>query len=144
MTTRQDLKARDIMHRDAQCIPAHETLDRAAQVMRQLDVGALPICDNDRLSGIITDRDIVIRCVAEGHDPGKVRAADLAQGTPRWIDADADVRDVLDSMEQHQVKRLPVIDNGRLVGIISESDLARHLTDQQIAEFVGKVFTPHR
>lgn len=146
MTTRLSLKARDIMHRDAQCIPAHETLDRAAQQMRQLDVGVLPICDNDRLFGMITDRDIVVRCIAEGRDPSKVRAGDLAQGTPRWIDADADVREVLDTMEHFQVKRLPVIDmkNGkRLVGIISEADLARNLTDEQIAEFVGKVFTPH-
>ncbi|WP_373290024.1 CBS domain-containing protein [Longimycelium tulufanense] len=146
MTTRQSLKARDIMHRNAQCIPAHETLDRAAQQMRKLDVGALPICDNDRLAGMITDRDIVVRCVAEGRDPSKVRAADLAQGTPRWVDADADVREVLALMEEHQIKRLPVIDTKagkRLVGIISEADLARNLSDEQIAEFVGRVFTPH-
>lgn len=75
--------AGDIMHRGAQWIPAHETLDRAAQLMRELGVGALPISDeNERLCGILTDRDIVIGCVAVGHDPAKVTAGELAQGTP--------------------------------------------------------------
>lgn len=74
--------AGDIMHRGAQWIPAHETLDRAAQLMRELNVGALPIGDsNDRLCGILTDRDIVVGCVAMGRDPAKVTAGEMAQGT---------------------------------------------------------------
>ncbi|GAA3238657.1 hypothetical protein GCM10020256_59140 [Streptomyces thermocoprophilus] len=74
--------AGDIMHRGAQWIPAHETLDRAAQLMRELGVGVLPISDeNERLCGILTDRDIVVGCVALGHDPSRVTAGDLAQGT---------------------------------------------------------------
>ncbi|GGS27624.1 MULTISPECIES: CBS domain-containing protein [Actinokineospora] len=144
--TSKNLKARDIMHRDVRCIPPDRSLREAAQLMRELDVGALPICDNDRLGGMITDRDIVVRCIAEGGDPGRVRAGELAQGTPRWIDADADVQEVLDTMERHQIKRLPVIDTQagmRLVGIISEAEIARNLSDEKIAEFVGKVYTPH-
>lgn len=140
------MKARDIMHRTAECIPADETLDRAAQMMRNMDVGALPICNNDRLIGMLTDRDIVVRCIAEGHDPSRVRAGDLAQGTPRWVDADTDVSAVLDMMEQNQIKRLPVIDvaNGkRLIGMICESDLAKNVTDKQLAEFVAAVSIPH-
>ncbi|MFF4797645.1 CBS domain-containing protein [Streptomyces sp. NPDC001351] len=133
--------AGDIMHRGAQWIPAHETLDRAAQLMRELNVGALPISDqNERLCGILTDRDIVIGCVAMGHDPAKVTAGEMAHGTPRWIDANADVGDVLREMQDHQIRRLPVIENKRLVGMISEADVARHLTEEQIADFAHSVY----
>ncbi|MEV5980307.1 CBS domain-containing protein [Streptomyces sp. NPDC052114] len=133
--------AGDIMHRGAQWIPRHETLDRAAQLMRELDVGALPISDeNERLCGILTDRDIVVGCVAMGHDPSKVTAGDMAKGTPRWIDSGADVDDVLREMQGHQIRRLPVIENKRLVGMISEADLATHLTDDQLAGWVESVY----
>ncbi|MFF7263778.1 CBS domain-containing protein [Streptomyces sp. NPDC008159] len=139
--------AGDIMHRGAQWIPAHETLDRAAQLMRQLNVGALPISDeNERLCGILTDRDIVVGCVAMGHDPSRVTAGDLAKGTPRWIDADADISEVLEEMKEHQIRRLPVIHNKRLVGMISEADIARHLPEDQIADWAESVYarTPAR
>ncbi|MEV6687724.1 CBS domain-containing protein [Streptomyces sp. NPDC051578] len=133
--------AADIMHPGAQWIPAEETLDRAAQLMARLNVGALPVSDeNERLCGIITDRDIVVSCVAKGHDPSVVTCGDLCQGTPRWIDAGADVSDVLEEMESHRIKRLPVIQDKRLVGMISEADLAQHLSEEQIAGFVEKVY----
>lgn len=144
MLTRQDMKARDIMHRGVECIPAHETLERAARRMRELDVGSLPICDHDRLTGMITDRDIVVKCVALGHDPATMTAGDLAQGTPRWIDAGASVQDVLREMKQNQIRRLPVMENKRLIGVISEADLAASLDEGQLAEFVSRVATPHR
>ncbi|MGW2561817.1 CBS domain-containing protein [Streptomyces sp. NPDC001514] len=133
--------AKDIMHAGAQWIPAHETLDRAAQLMRELNVGALPIADADeRLCGILTDRDIVVGCVAMGHDPSRITAGDMAKGTPRWIDANADVEEVLHEMQDHQIRRLPVIENKRLVGMISEADLAQHLPEDQIASFVEQVY----
>ncbi|AWT42484.1 MULTISPECIES: CBS domain-containing protein [Streptomyces] len=133
--------AGDIMHRGAQWIPAHETLDRAAQLMRELGVGALPISDaNERLCGILTDRDIVVGCVALGHDPSRVTAGDLAQGTPRWIDASADISEVLREMQDHQIRRLPVIEDKRLVGMISEADLARHLTEEQVGSWAEHVY----
>ncbi|MGW8670147.1 CBS domain-containing protein [Streptomyces niveus] len=134
--------AKDIMHPGADWIPSHETLDRAAQLMRDLDVGALPIADTqERLTGILTDRDIVVGCVAEGHDPAKVTAAEMANGTPRWIDAGADVDAVLHEMQEHQIRRLPVIENKRLVGMISEADLAQHLSEAQIAAWAERVYT---
>lgn len=133
--------AGDIMHRGAQWIPAHETLDRAAQLMRELNVGALPISDeNERLCGILTDRDIVVGCVAMGHDPARVTAGEMAKGTPRWIEADAGVDEVLHEMRTHQIRRLPVIDGKRLVGMISEADLARHLTEDQMAAWAESVY----
>ncbi|WP_428955373.1 CBS domain-containing protein [Streptomyces sp. cg35] len=133
--------AADIMHPGARWIPAHETLDRAAQLMRELNVGALPISDeNERLCGILTDRDIVVGFVAMGHDPAQVTAGDMAKGTPRWVDAGADVDEVLHEMQDHQIRRLPVIENKRLVGMISEADLATHLSEDQIASWVESVY----
>ncbi|MDQ0990272.1 CBS domain-containing protein [Streptomyces sp. V3I7] len=133
--------AGEIMHRGAQWIPAHETLDRAAQLMRELGVGALPISDeNERLCGILTDRDIVVGCVAMGHDPSKVTAGEMAKGTPRWIESSADIGDVLHEMREHQIRRLPVIENKRLVGMISESDLVEHLGEDEIAAFTESVY----
>jgi len=132
--------ARDIMHAGVTCIGENETLAKAARRMRDLDVGALPVCgDDDRLLGIITDRDIVIRCVADGGDPETVTAGVLAQGTPFTIGADASAGQVLRLMEDHRIRRLPVTDNRRLVGMISEADLARHLPDQAVAEFVETI-----
>lgn len=136
--------AKDIMHSGARWIPAHETLDRAAQLMREHDVGALPVSangDSDRMVGIITDRDIVVGCVAKGQDPAKITAGDLAQGTPRWIEAEADVNAVLEEMQTHRIRRLPVVENKKLVGMISEADLAQHLTEEQIAGWAEKVYS---
>ncbi|MBW5483707.1 CBS domain-containing protein [Streptomyces bambusae] len=133
--------AADIMHPGAQWIPATQTLDRAAELMARLNVGALPISDkNERLCGIVTDRDIVVQCVAKGRDPSAMTCGDLAKGTPRWIDADAGVDEILAEMESHQIRRLPVIRNKKLVGMISEADLAKHLSEEQIADFVEKVY----
>ncbi|TVL88671.1 CBS domain-containing protein [Streptomyces sp. SAJ15] len=133
--------AKDIMHPGAAWIPRDTDLAEAARRMRDLDVGALPVADeSERLCGIITDRDIVVKCVADGRTPSELTAGDLSEGTPRWIDADADVEEVLREMENNRIKRLPVIENKRLVGIITEADLAHHLSDEQIAEFVEKVY----
>ncbi len=132
--------ARDIMHAGAQCIGEHESLQRAAQLMRELNIGSLPICgDNDRLRGIITDRDIVIRCIAEGADPADTTAGDLATGSPVTVTSGAEVDDVLQAMEEHKIRRVPVIEDQRLVGIISEADLALHLPEQTVGKFVEAV-----
>lgn len=143
MTTHGDTRsttAREIMHAGAECIGEDQTLSQAAQMMRDMGVGALPICGNDdRLKGIITDRDIVIRCVAEGRDPATVRAGELASGLV-WIDANASVEDALQTMERHQIRRLPVLDEHRIVGMISEADLARRLPEHKLAEFVERVY----
>ncbi|MFD8077918.1 CBS domain-containing protein [Streptomyces sp. NBC_00510] len=143
MKGNDQLTARDIMSGGVQCVGAHQSLQEAAKMMRDLNVGCLPICgDDNRLTGLITDRDIVVQCDAEGIDPATVQAGTLA-GNLRWIDASAGADEALQVMEQHQIKRLPVIDTEQghqLVGMISEADLARNLTDTQIAEFVTRVY----
>lgn len=132
--------AREVMHVGAECISEHETLLNAAAKMRDLDVGALPICgDDDRLHGILTDRDIVVKCLAAGADPAKTTAGELAEGKPYTIDADSDVDEVLRVMEEHRIRRLPVLDDRRLVGIISEADLGRHLPEEKVGHFVEMV-----
>jgi CBS domain-containing protein len=133
--------AREIMHMGAECISEDDTLRTAAQKMRDLDVGALPICGNDdRLHGIITDRDIVVSCIAQGRDPAEVKARDCAQGAVQWVDSEADVDEVLRKMQEHQVKRMPVIEDHRLIGMISEADLGRHLSEEQLGHFVESVY----
>lgn len=135
--------ARDIMHTGATCVEEHETLTAAAQHMRELGVGALPICgDDDRLHGMITDRDIVIKCIAAGHDPNVVTAGELAQGSTYHVDAGASIEEMLNVMEEHQVRRLPVIESHRLVGMVSEADVARHLPEHAIVQFVKAICAP--
>ena len=135
-------KAKEIMHRGAECVAASETLETAARMMRDSHVGSLPICGLDnRLQGIITDRDIVVKCLAEGRDPKKTTAGDLAQGKPVWVDANADDGDVLRLMEEHHIRRLPVIEEQQIIGMISEADLATQLPAAKVAEFAGRIYS---
>lgn len=132
--------AKQMMHMGVECVPAGETLDRAAQMMRDLQVGSLPICGtDDKLQGILTDRDIVVKCIAHGKDPSRVTAGELAEGHPIWVDANANEDEVLEVMEQHLIRRVPVMENKKLVGMISEADLAQHLSDEKLHHFVSTI-----
>ncbi len=131
---------REIMTAGAICAGVNDTLADAARTMRDLNVGALPICgQDDKLAGMITDRDIVVKCVAAGGDPSQVKVGELAEGTPVYVNADADVREVLHAMAQNQVRRLPVIDEQRLVGVVSQADVARHLPEDSVGELVESI-----
>jgi CBS domain-containing protein len=133
-------KARDVMTSDARCVQEDQTLAEAARLMRDLDVGALPICGNDdRLKGMVTDRDIVVRCIAEGGDPQSTQVSTLARGKPVTVGADDDIEVALRTMSQHQVRRLPVIDGHDLVGVISQADIARNLSDDKIGDLVEAI-----
>ena len=136
-------KARDLMTAGAQCVGENETLADAARKMRDLDVGALPICgEDDRLKGMLTDRDIVVKVLAEGRDPSSVRAGDLAEGKPVTIGADDPVEEILRTMSQYKVRRLPVIDGHTLVGMLSQADVAREMSDWKTGETVSKISEP--
>ncbi|AFE17454.1 hypothetical protein MRGA327_16165 [Mycobacterium tuberculosis RGTB327] len=109
--------ARDIMNAGVTCVGEHETLTAAAQYMREHDIGALPICgDDDRLHGMLTDRDIVIKGLAAGLDPNTATAGELARDSIYYVDANASIQEMLNVMEEHQVRRVPVISEHRLVG----------------------------
>ncbi len=132
--------ARDVMTADVECIGAAESLLDAARKMRDREIGALPVCGDDgRLTGIITDRDIVIRCVAAGDDPARTTAGSIAEGAPVTVGPDDPIDEVAETMGSYQVKRLPVVDDHRLVGIVSESDLARHLQPGEIGDTIQAV-----
>ncbi|WP_448006114.1 CBS domain-containing protein [Agromyces bauzanensis] len=132
--------ARDLMTPDPECVKEDETLANAARKLRDLDVGALPICGHDdRLKGMLTDRDIVVKCIADGGDPNTVTAGSLAEGKPVTIGADDDIREALQVMQNYQVRRLPVIDGHDLVGIISQADIARSLSASATGETVAEI-----
>lgn len=134
--------ARDIMHNGAECISEDETLAVAAQRMRELQIGALPVCGaDDRLRGIITDRDIVVRAVAEGRDPQTTTARELANGTPVWVEAGAEVADVMRLMTDNKIRRLPVIEDHRLVGMISEADVAVNCSEEEVVGFTSAIYS---
>ncbi|MCT4353911.1 CBS domain-containing protein [Streptomyces sp. Je 1-79] len=129
--------AREIMTADATCIGADETVLEAAKKLAELNVGALPICGLDeRLKGMLTDRDIVVKVLAQGKDPGQVKAGELAQGEAVTIGADDGVEEILRTMSEHQVRRLPVIDGHVLVGIVAQADVARALPDPQVGDLL--------
>jgi CBS domain-containing protein len=132
--------AREIMSGNAECVRTSDTLVDAARKMRDLDVGALPICgDDDKLHGMLTDRDIVVECIAVGGDPSTTKVDQLTTAETVTIGADDPVEEVLRTMTDHGVRRLPVIDGHQLVGVVSQADVARNLPDDQIAQLVEAI-----
>lgn len=124
--------AREIMTRDPVCIQASDSVREAARKMAELSVGSLPICGEDnKLKGMITDRDIVVKILASDKDPRSVHASELAQGEAVTIGADDSAEEILATMTNHKVRRLPVIDGHDLVGIVAVADVARELSDDQ-------------
>ena len=133
-------KARDIMTGGAECVGENETIEDAARKMRDLDVGSLPICgDDNRLKGMLTDRDIVTKCVAEGREARSTRAGEFAQGKPVTIGADDSVDEILRTMKEHKVRRLPVIDGHDLVGMVSQGDVARNIDESKVGDLVEAI-----
>jgi CBS domain-containing protein len=132
--------ARDIMSGGAECAGENETLADAARKMRDLDVGALPICGEDnRLKGVVTDRDIVVKCIAAGGDPTSTKVSELAEGKPVTIGADDSVDEALRTMKDHGVRRLPVIDGHDLIGMVSQADIAKNLPEEKVGDLVEAI-----
>jgi CBS domain-containing protein len=132
--------ARDVMTGGAECIGENESVSDAAKRMAALDVGALPICGSDnRLKGMLTDRDIAIKVVAAGKDPASMTAGELGQGKPVTIGADDSVDEALRTMKAHKIRRLPVIDGHDLIGVVSQGDLARNVDEEKVGELVEAI-----
>ncbi len=132
--------ARDVMSSDCTCIGEGESVFDAAKKLKDLNVGSMPICgDDDRLKGMLTDRDIVVKVLAEGRDPAATTAGELGEGKPVTIGADDPIDEALQAMAEHQVRRLPVIDGQRLVGIVSQADIARNLEEEQVGKLVESI-----
>jgi CBS domain-containing protein len=132
--------AREVMTPDTTCIGENDDLLTASRRMAELDIGSMPICGTDnRLKGMLTDRDIVVKALAQGHDPAKMTAGELAQGKPVTIGADDDVTEILRTMAQYKVRRLPVIDGHDLVGIVAVADVARALPDRPVGDLIEAI-----
>ena len=136
---------RDVMTRHIQEIPPEATLQDAAERMKSLDVGALPVCANDKLIGIVTDRDIAIRAVAAGCDPRSTRVSEAMTPDVCYCFDDDNVEKAAKLMEERQIRRLVVMDHDkRAVGIVSLGDLAtRTSDDQRSGEVLERVSVPN-
>jgi CBS domain-containing protein len=128
------------MSTNVECASVNDTLVDAARKMRDLDVGALPICgDDNRLKGMLTDRDITVKAVAEGMDPSSVKVSEFADQKPVTIGADDSLEEALRTMTEHDVRRLPVIDGHDLVGMVSQADISQNLSGVQTGALVEDI-----
>ena len=137
-------KISEIMTRNVQVVRPDDSLQRAAQCMKDLDVGAVPVCDGRRLLGMITDRDITVRASALGLSPSTTKVTDVMSKDLCWCTEDESATEVLDGMGEHQIRRLPVVNAQKeLVGIVSLGDLAtrQHTPVQQA---LREISTPAR
>ena len=133
--------ARDIMTQGAECVGETQTLVDAARKMRDLDVGALPVCgDDDRLKGIVTDRDIVIQAVAEEKDTRGMPVREVASREVVTIGPEEDLSEALKLMASYQVRRIPVVDeDNRLVGIVAQADVAREVKEKDSGQLLQEI-----
>lgn len=130
------MQVSEMMTRDAECTRPDATLKEVAERMKVLDVGSLPVCENDRLVGMVTDRDIILRSVASGQDPKTHRVKNVMTSEIFYCFEDQSVHEAAEMMKEKQIRRLPVLDRSKqLVGIISLGDLAIETRDE---EMVGK------
>lgn len=135
----------NVMTRGARSLRPADTLVQAAQAMEELNVGVIPVCEGDKLVGMVTDRDIVVRGVASGFDVKTTKLADVMSSHVRTAREDDDVEDVLDIMGENQIRRMPVVDaQDRLIGILSIGDIAAKDpdVDADVANSLGNISSP--
>jgi CBS domain-containing protein len=136
------------MTANPQCVTPDESVIRAAEIMRDSDVGVVPVVDDQgsmRLTGLVTDRDIALRVVAAGRNGGDMRTRDVMSSGITTVNPDDDVERVLDLMKSEQIRRIPVVEGDRLVGIIAQADVATDLgKDRKTGEVVEKISEPTR
>jgi len=130
---------RDIMTANADYVDGSTTVLEVAKKLAAEDYGSLPICEGDKLRGVITDRDIVVKVLAQDKDPASTKVIDLVQGEVVTIGADDSVEEAMQTMSKHQVRRLPVIDGTRLVGMLAQADLALSNDDSRVGDTVENI-----
>ena len=135
----------DIMTREVRTITPKETIQRAAQMMDELNVGAIPVCDGDRLVGMITDRDITVRSVASGQQPGSTSVQDVMSKDVRTCRAGQSVDEVLGQMGEVQIRRVPVLDDRQhVIGIVSLGDFATRYASSGVDEALEEISEPSK
>ena len=131
---------KDAMTPNPRTVTSNETVVDAARIMKQEDAGVVPIVDGNRVVGVLTDRDIAIKVVAEGKDPKSAKVTDIASRDLVTVDPQQDLDEALRLMARHQVRRLPVVEeDGRLVGILAQADVARTGDDKKTGEVVEEI-----
>ena len=123
---------RDAMTPDPRCVDASAPVTEAAKEMRDADVGAILVTESDGLAGIVTDRDIVLRSVAEGKDPSQLTAGDVSTSNPETLSPDEELSDAVRRVKESNIRRLPVVEDGKPVGILSLGDLAQNLDPESV------------
>ena len=135
-----DQRIREIMTSNPSTVEPDKTVVDAARIMMREDAGVVPVTENGRLTGMVTDRDIAIRVVAEGRDPQSTPVREVASKDLVTIDPQQDLDEALRLMAQHQVRRLPVVEeDGRLVGVVAQADVARHGDDTKTGQVVQEI-----
>jgi CBS domain-containing protein len=133
-------KVKDVMTTRPRAVTPQTPLNEVAQLMETEDVGVVPVVDGDRLVGIVTDRDIVVRAIAKGKDPRGMPAAEVASGEVVTVTPDDDLDDALKLMATHQVRRLAVTaEDDRLVGVVSQADVAREAKDKDVGQVLAGI-----
>lgn len=127
---------REVMTAGARCVTVDQSVADAARMMGELRVGVLPVCEGEAVTGVIIDRDLVVGVLASGRDADACRSGDLARTGVAVVDADDPTDEVLTMMVQHRLRRLPVVDDARLVGVITLGDIARELPQHRVGEVV--------
>ena len=130
---------RDAMTENPRSIDKSASVVEAAQLMREQQVGSLPITDGDNVVGMITDRDITTSVVAEAADPEKTSVGDVSPRDPISVEPDKDLEEALQLMARNQVRRLPVVENGKLVGIVAQADIALTENEKKTGELVEAI-----
>jgi len=130
---------RDVMTPGPETIQADQPVAQAAKLMKDADAGMIPVMENGHLLGTVTDRDIAIRIVAEGRDPQSTPVRDIASTDVVTIEPDRDLAEALQLMARHQVRRLPVVEGGRLVGVLAQADVAREGNEQAVGHTVEEI-----
>jgi CBS domain-containing protein len=133
---------RDVMTAGVRTVSGSQSLSDAAEVMRGEDVGSVPVVEEGRLAGIITDRDIVTRAVAERRDPQTVKVDEVASRELVTVEPDQDLDEALALMARHQVRRLPVVEEGRLVGMLAQADVALEAKEKKVGETIEEISKP--
>ena len=130
---------KDVMTKNPTTCGREDSVTDAAKVMAQQDVGPVPIVEGDRLVGLVTDRDIVVRVVAKGKDPQQTTLGDIASTDVVTVSPEEEFDSALKLLAKHQVRRLPVVEGDRLVGIVAQADVARTGSDQKTGEVVEQI-----
>ena len=132
-------RIREVMTPSPETVEPGQPVAEAAKLMKQADVGMIPVVQEGQLSGTVTDRDIVLRVIAEGKSPASTTVGEIASGEIVTVDPEQELEEALELMAKHQVRRLPVVENGRLIGVLAQADVAREGDEREVGHTVEEI-----